>query len=310
MGGGTMRRAARRRRGVRRARRARRRVPGCSNEASTGGGSGSVQIFVVPEDSITNGLVPGTEPENVQDGWTITYDRYLVAVGNFRAKRTDTGDTLSDPTIYILDLKGAPTSGYVAKELHDVAAVRWDKFGYDIPNAKPGAVPLAPTTQADADFMIANGYSVYYEGSGEKEGKTISFKWGFAAGTAFDDCASADGVPGFAVPAGGTVQVKPTLHGDHQYFDNVTQGVEITKRLAQWLEICDADAQRRAHARRAEAMRRREGAAPTPVRPHRREGRGPERQAERVRLRVQPDAHVRRLPGRRRVSDPRAPVIR
>lgn len=244
MGGGTMRRAARALAlgvvgvlgGLAVA------LPACSNEATTGGGSGSIQIFVVPEDSITRGLVPGTEPENVQDGWTITYDRYLVAVGNFRAKRTDTGDTLSDGTIYILDLRRAPTSGYVATELHDVAAVRWDRFGYDIPNAKPGAVALAPTTQADADFMIANGYSVYYEGSGSKEGKKISFKWGFAAGTAFDDCASADGVPGFAVPAGGTVQVKPTLHGDHQYFDNVTQGVEITKRLAQWLEICDADA--------------------------------------------------------------------
>ena len=218
--------------------------PGCSNSASTGGGSGSVQIFVVPEDSITRGLVPGTELENVQDGWTITYDRYLVAVGNFRARRSDSGDTLSDPTIYVLDLKGAPTSGYVTKELHDVAAVRWDKFGYDIANARAGAVALAPTTQADADFMIAHGYSVYYEGAGEKEGKKISFKWGFAAGTSFDDCASADGVPGFAVPAGGTVQVKPTLHGDHQYFDNVTQGVEITKRLAQWLAICDADANR------------------------------------------------------------------
>jgi hypothetical protein len=213
---------------------------GCSNSA--GGGTGSVQIFVVPEDTITSGLEPGTDPDNVQDGWTITYDRYLVTVGNFRARRTDTGDTLADPSIYILDLKAAPTSGYVAAELHDVAAVRWDKFGYDVPNAAPGARPLAPTKQEDADFMIKSGFSVYFEGSGAKDGKTISFKWGFAAGTSFDDCASPDGVPGFAVPAGGTAQVKPTLHGDHQYFDNVTQGVEITRRLAQWLDTCDLDA--------------------------------------------------------------------
>jgi hypothetical protein len=215
---------------------------GCSNDASTGGGSGNVQIFVVPEDSVTNGLVPGPELENVQDGWRITYDRYLVSIGNFRARRTDTGDTLADAATYVLDLKRSPTSGYVIKELRDVAAVRWDKFGYDLPNAKPGAIALAPTEQSDADFMIRNGFSVYFEGAGEKEGKKISFKWGFAAGTSFDDCASPDGAPGFAVPAGGTVQVKPTLHGDHQYFDNVTQGVEITKRLAQWLAICDADA--------------------------------------------------------------------
>lgn len=215
---------------------------GCSNSASAGGGSGSVQIFVVPEDSITNGIEPGAGPENLQDGWAIAYSRYLVTVGNFRARRTDTDETLSDPAIWVLDLKAAPTSGYVATELRDVAAVRWDKFGYDVPNAKPGARALAPTKQADADFMIANGYSIYFEGSAAKDGKTIGFAWGFAAGTSYDDCATADGVPGFAVPTSGTVQLKPTLHGDHQYFDNVTQGVEITRRLAQWVETCDLDA--------------------------------------------------------------------
>ena len=283
---------------------------GSKDGGSSTGGNGNVQIFVVPEDSIANGLEPGTELENVQDGWTITYDRYLVAVGNFRARRSDTGDSLSDPSVHILDLKLAPTSGYVVKELTGVSAVRWDKFGYDVPNAKAGATPVAPTTQADADFMIANGYSVYYEGSGTKGGKTITFKWGFAAGTAFDDCASPDGVPGFAVPAGGTVQLKPTLHGDHQYFDNVTQGVEITKRLAQWLETCDKDAKRRAHHRRAQEVRRRHGAPAAAVRPHRRQGSGRRRKDQRLRLREHPDAHVRRLPGRRRVSDPRAPVIR
>ena len=214
---------------------------GSKDGGSSTGGKGNVQIFVVPEDSITGGLEPGTDLENVQDGWTIRYDRYLVAVGNFRARRSDTGATLDDPSIHILDLKAAPTSGYVVKELTGVDAVRWDKFGYDVPNAKAGATPLAPTKQADADFMIQNGFSVYYEGSGEKGGKKISFKLGFATGTSFDDCASPDGIPGFAVPAGGSVQVKPTLHGDHQYFDNVTQGVELTKRLAQWTEICDRD---------------------------------------------------------------------
>lgn len=219
-------------------------VVGCGSSDNGGstGGAGSVQIFVVPEDSITNGLEPGTELENVQDGWTIRYDRYLVAVGNFRAKRTDTGATLSAPDIFVLDLRNAPENGYVVAELSDVAAVRWDKFGFDIANAKSGAKTLAPTKQADVDFMIQNGFSVYYEGSAAKGADKITFKWGFKAGTSFDDCATEDGLAGFAVPAGGTVQVKPTLHGDHQYFDNVTQGVEITKRLAEWVKTCDQDA--------------------------------------------------------------------
>ncbi len=53
---------------------------------------------------------PGTELENVQDGWTIRYGRYLVAVGNFVASRSDNGNSIGDPSVHILDLKRAPTS--------------------------------------------------------------------------------------------------------------------------------------------------------------------------------------------------------
>ncbi len=212
-----------------------------SSSGAFAGGEGSVQIFVVPEDTITNGLEPGTELENVQDGWTIEYDRYLVTVGNFRARRSDTNASIGEPAIFVLDLRNAPTNGYVIAELKDVAAVRWDKFGYDVANAKPGARALPPTKPSDLDFMVQHGFSVYYEGSAHKDADRITFKWGFSAGTSFDDCGTADGLPGFAVPAGGTVQVKPTIHGDHQYFDNVTQGVEITRRLAQWVKTCDKD---------------------------------------------------------------------
>src|SRR5262245_24341904 len=87
---------------------------GCGDEG--GGGAGSVQVFVVPEDTITNGLDPGTELENVQDGWAIRYTKYLSVWGNFRAKRSDTGDAIGDSTMYVLDLKNAPESGYLVKE--------------------------------------------------------------------------------------------------------------------------------------------------------------------------------------------------
>jgi hypothetical protein len=204
-------------------------------------GTGTAQIVVVPESTIPDGLDPGSDPENIQDGWTIRYSRYLTAIGHFRAQRTDTGATVSDPTVYVLDLKNAPTNGYAVKEWRDLAAVRWDKFGFDLPNAKAGATTLAPTTQDDVSFMVSHGYSVYYEGYGVKGADQITFKWGFAAGTAFDDCMTEDNIPGFAVPKGGTVQVQPTLHGDHQYFHNVTEGAEETKRLAQWLLTCDGD---------------------------------------------------------------------
>jgi hypothetical protein len=214
---------------------------GCSSTTG-GGGKGAVTIFVVAEDSIPRGLEPGADAENVKDGWTIRYQRFLVAIGNVKASRSAApGETLADPTVFVLDLRNGPTDGYILRDFKDVTAARWDKVSFDIANAKPGARLLAPTTQADLDFMTSKGYSVYFEGTAEKDARKLGFKWGFRAGTTFADCASADGIPGFAVPAGGTIAVKPTLHGDHPFFTNVTQGAEITERRAAWLEICDRD---------------------------------------------------------------------
>jgi hypothetical protein len=226
----------------------------CSSEDS--GGTGTLQVFVQPEDSIPEGLAPGEGDEAIQDGWSVTYERFLVTLGNVRAGRSDTGDTLSDSTVRVLDLLNAPAGGYIVTELPDIAATRWDRFGFDLPNATPGLGTLPPTSTEDAAFMGENGYSVYFEGALEKaDGQScapsdptdcvaapkVTFRWGLAAGTAFDDCASEDGILGFAVPEGSAVQIKPTIHGDHWFFDNVTAGAEITRRYAQYIADCDLD---------------------------------------------------------------------
>lgn len=219
---------------------------GCSSDSSgsdagTSSGTGSAQILVVPEDSIPDGIAPGTAEEDIRDGWTVTYDRFLVSVGNVTAKRSDNGEELSVPEAFVLDLKNAPSSGYVLADLKGLPAARFDKFAFSMPNAKSGHKLLAPTTPADLDFMVAQGFNVYFEGAITKEAEKYTFKWGFKAGTSFADCATEDGQAGFAVPTGGTVQVKPTIHGDHWFFTNVTQGAEITERRADWIKACDKD---------------------------------------------------------------------
>ncbi len=223
---------------------------GCSGE-----GAGTAQIFVEPEDTITHGLQAGVENENIHDGWSVHYERFLVVVGSVRAARSDTLERVTDPGVHVLDLLRAPASGYVVAELPSLGAARWDRFGFDLPNAAKGAVPLAPTTADDASLMIDNGYSIYFKGTMEnpngrscppgvrcRKATTISFEWGFRAGTSFDDCSSSDGIAGFAVPSGGTIPVKPTIHGDHWFFSNFTAGVELTERRAQYLADADADA--------------------------------------------------------------------
>ena len=233
---------------------------GCGDDAASASASarGSVQVFVEPEDTIPEGLEPGVGDENVKDGWAVRYDRYLITIGNVRASRSDApGESLVEPSVYVLDLKNAPAGGYVIASFADAQAVRWDKLGWDIPNAKPGAKALPPTSNADLEMMTTKGYSLYVEGTLTKaDGQSctpgatpaacvaatsVRFAWGVQAGVSFDDCANEEGVPGFAVPAGGTVQVKPTVHGDHWFFSNLTSGAEVTERLAQWVADCDLD---------------------------------------------------------------------
>ncbi len=225
-------------------------LAGCSTSET-----GTVQIFVEPEDSIPEGLEPGTGEENIADGWRVTYDRFLVTIGNVRAARSDADEKLEDGSVFVLDLKNAPAETYVIAEFEDVSAVRWDRFGFDLPNAKPGVKTLPPTTDEDVAFMVENGYSVFFEGSLEKAdgescpppgdacvpAETVRFSWGLAAGTSFDDCATEDELTGFSVPSGGTIAVKPTIHGDHWFFNNITSGVELTKRYAQYIADSDLD---------------------------------------------------------------------
>lgn len=222
-----------------------------------GGATGSAQIFVSAEDSIPDGLAPGEDVENIRDGWTLSYDTFLVTIGNFRASRTAAPeDAVSDATVSVVDLRNAPAGGLVLATFDGLAAARWDRFGFDLPNATATAVRAGSLSEADHDLMVSNGWSVYVAGRITKpdgsscrpgapadcvERTAVTFRWGFAAGTSFDDCAPQSGDTGFAVPAGGTAQLKPTIHGDHWAFTNITQGVEITERRVQWIADADLD---------------------------------------------------------------------
>jgi len=236
-------------------------VPVLSGLAACGGsseGTGRVQVFVAAEDSIPDGLQPGTDEENIQDGWTVIYNKFLISIGNFRASRTAApADKLSDARTFVLDMKNLPAGGLVIADFPGAKAVRWDKVGFDLPNAASASICAAGIAATDCAFMKNSNFSVYFEATLTKEGgqscrpgttdcvarSSQVIRWGLKAGTSFDDCAPPNSSDkGFAVPSGGTVQVKPTIHGDHWFFTNITQGEEITGRRAQW--IVDADTNR------------------------------------------------------------------
>lgn len=225
--------------------------------AACGRPTGTVQVFVQPEDSIPDGLQPGTGEENVKDGWTVAYEKFLVTIGNVRAGQSArVSEQLTEPKVYVVDLMSVPAGGFVIASFSAAEATRWDKFGFDMPNAPASAEKATGTSVADHDLMISGGLSLYVKGTITMPGgrscrpaaptdcvarETVAFEWRLKAGTSFDDCASQTGETGFAVPTGGTVQIKPTIHGDHWFFTNITQGAEVTERKAQWIADADLD---------------------------------------------------------------------
>ena len=44
-------------------------------------GTGSLDVLIETEDLIVDGLQPGDDTENIQDGWAVNFDKYIVAVG-------------------------------------------------------------------------------------------------------------------------------------------------------------------------------------------------------------------------------------
>ena len=216
-------------------------------------GKGDVQVFVEAEDTIPEGLSPEGD-EGLVDGWSVTYDRFLISFGNFRAQSDDLPEGLVAADTYIINMLALPAGGLVIAEFPEVDALRWHRVGFDLPNATAESEPAPGVDDDDLARMVDGGYSIYFEAHMSKEsGQTclrgdpeqcapapeIRLAWGLKAGTSFDDCAPAEGTVGFAVPSGGTVQVKPTIHGDHWFFTKITQGVELTERRAQWIADCD-----------------------------------------------------------------------
>lgn len=230
--------------------------------AACSGGTGRLQVFLEAEDTIPDGIEGGPGDEQIADGWSVQYTKFLIGFGDFRARRVgDTSPTapaeLRDERRQVFDLLALPSGGLVVADFPDVAAARWSRVGYSLVGAGGDGVTRGEgTAEADFALMQQGDYSLYFEATLTKaDGQSCrpsaptdcvaraaqTIRWGVSAPTGFDGCAPPDGQAGFAIPSGGTTQIKPTIHGDHWFFTNLTQGAEITERRAQWIVDSDLD---------------------------------------------------------------------
>lgn len=229
----------------------------------------SLSVILEPEDTIINGLVPGPGVENIKDGWTVNYDKFLAVVGPVELySATDPTLLAKAPEVYLVDLKKLPAGGIPLWGIQAPGEGRWD-FRYSTSVASAQTIAHGSVTPADVTRMAAAGATYEIQGSLQKTGgqscpprilaqpgakqpngntagsnpcydaPVLRFAFAVNAKTLFGPC-EADGVPGVALTSTQEQSAAVTLHGDHIFFNGFPTGDEGgVMRLAQWLADCD-----------------------------------------------------------------------
>ncbi len=170
--------------------------------------AGQFEASVYGEEFIEEGI-----PADVfADGWSVTFDRFLVSVGGVRAQAGhDAGEQMSD-AYTIVDLAEATGGdGHVIATL-DVPGGAYDHFGYAlVHDADSTALNV---DAADADAMRAAGYALWVQGSATDGTDTFTFDWGFTFGLVITHCEIAVTIDG------GSGGAQATIHADHLFYDD------------------------------------------------------------------------------------------
>lgn len=186
----------------------------CDDTEDTGEGTLAVSIY--GEEFIEEGIPPG-EPGCdgcVEDGWAVTFDRFLVTVTALEARGPA---TVRDETARVFDL--ALGSGGDGHPVVDLPAPAGHYHQLDYTLAPAASAVAGNATADDVALMTGNGFSVYVEGTATRDATTKTFAWGFTDTARYTDC-EIDA----PVPDAGAAAAELTIHADHLLYDDLDSG--------------------------------------------------------------------------------------
>lgn len=178
---------------------------GCAEDE---GGTGTLAVEVWGEEFIEEGIAADV----FSDGWSVTFDRFLVAIDGVAVSRGDGAPDLEDAAQRVFDLTRPGPYPFLTRE---VPAGRYDDTSYTLRPAVSG-VEAGNAASDDVDLMLDGAFSVYVEGTAVNGDVTKTFSWGFDQPTTYVHCHSeAELENGTAA----TVQI--TIHADHLFYDDL-----------------------------------------------------------------------------------------
>jgi len=172
-------------------------------------GEGTLSVEIWGEEYIEKGI----PAEVFSDRWSITFDKFLIVVGEIKSARGENAPDMVADKFKVYDLtKQGPTEIAIAT----VPAGAYDNTSYRISPAD-NSTEIGNASLDDLNLMKSNGFSVYIEGRAEKTGEqTKNFKWGFNTNTHYYKCQSTARI---SKGSAGVIQI--TIHGDHLFFDDL-----------------------------------------------------------------------------------------
>lgn len=192
----------------------------CGDDTSgPSGGTGKVTFTTWGEEYIEDQI----PPETFADGFSITYSKFLVSVGNITIADADGKEAANEPGFFLIDHTEAGVKELVSFD--GLEAKAYTKVSYELNTASAAdTTKIGKVTDADVTLMTDNQYMVYVEGTLSKDGESKTFKWGFSEPTLLEDCeGEIDGktTEGVLVTDGGQDVVELTIHGDHPFYDDL-----------------------------------------------------------------------------------------
>ncbi|PCC75200.1 hypothetical protein SAMN02745121_03591 [Nannocystis exedens] len=139
------------------------------------------------------------------DDWSVTFDKFLVSVGDITVADQPLGE--EDEPYRIFDLAQA-SDGAGFPILEGTIAAEDPGAAYVI-GPSSGAV-AGNASEEDVALMKDGGYSIYVQGAATRGGETLTFIWGFSTRTLYTYCALA-----------GATDVQLTIHADHLFYDDL-----------------------------------------------------------------------------------------
>lgn len=196
----------------------------CGSSDPTGsGGVGTLSFTTWGEEYIEDAIpVDPGDGSGFIDGWTVSYDKFLVNFQNIVVANAagEMAASMASSTLFDNTQPGVKT----IVEFDDVPAQSWDRVSYEIAPVTASTELDDGVPQADKDLMLAGGYSLYVSATATKGDVQKTFAWGFAIGTRYNECHSEqDGrdESGVVVTNNGSLEAQLTTHGDHLFYDRL-----------------------------------------------------------------------------------------